>query len=635
MSKKRRKSGGLQDSSPRNTSPRVDAGHARVGRAPLSLFGWRRALLRFGLVLGLPLLLAALELGLRLGGYGHPTAFFVRLEGTDDLVTNSRFTRRFMAREVATQPPPVRMKARKAPGVLRIFVLGESAAQGTPAPAFGFSRILEVMLQERYPEQRFEMVNAALRGINSHAILPIARECAGHSPDLFLIYMGNNETVGLYCPKPGQFSLTPYRRIIQASQWAKSTRLAQLLQRTAQALGRHAAVQPKQDMDFFRRHRLAADDPARQAVYDNFRANLDAISRVTRASGARVILSTMAGNLKEFPPLASLHRPGLTAPELARWEAAVAQGAEAEARGQLADASARYLEAARLDDHFAELHFRLGRCHLAAGQAEPARRHFKLARDWDALQFRTDGRMNDSLREIAASRRDPGLTLLDAEQIFADSSEDGLPGNRLFKEHVHFTFDGDYLLARSFLPAAARALGLPGGAEAAPRPVPTRERCADTLAFTEWDEISVTAAAARMTAEPPFLDQLDHAALQARSEQAWQARSRLFQQQGGFRPAQEIYRAALGRRPHDWQILFNFANLLSDSGDPVGAAAQFTRAVQEMPVFLPMRVALAQSLWKSGQRTEAVAALREAVRLDPEFAAARKALAQVTGQTRP
>ena len=42
--------------------------------------------------------------------------------------------------------------AEKPKGTFRIFVLGESAAMGDPDPAYAFSRYLEVMLRQRFPE---------------------------------------------------------------------------------------------------------------------------------------------------------------------------------------------------------------------------------------------------------------------------------------------------------------------------------------------------------------------------------------------------------------------------------------------------------------------------------------------------
>jgi hypothetical protein len=84
----------------------------------------------------------------------------------------------------------------KTADTYRIFVLGESAALGIPIPSTSFARILEVMLRDHSPERRFEIINTAMTAINSNVILPTARECAGHRPDLFIVFMGNNEVVG-------------------------------------------------------------------------------------------------------------------------------------------------------------------------------------------------------------------------------------------------------------------------------------------------------------------------------------------------------------------------------------------------------------------------------------------------------
>jgi len=56
--------------------------------------------------------------------------------------------------------------------------------------------IFEVLLRERYPGTDFQVVCVAMTAIDSSTILPIARECARHQGDLWLIYMGNNEMVG-------------------------------------------------------------------------------------------------------------------------------------------------------------------------------------------------------------------------------------------------------------------------------------------------------------------------------------------------------------------------------------------------------------------------------------------------------
>jgi hypothetical protein len=85
------------------------------------------------------------------------------------------------------------------------------------------------MLREQYPRANIQIVNAAMRGINSHIIRHIAADCAHHEPDLFLVYAGNNEVVGFRAPEPGSSLLAQNLTLIRATQAARRSRLAQLI----------------------------------------------------------------------------------------------------------------------------------------------------------------------------------------------------------------------------------------------------------------------------------------------------------------------------------------------------------------------------------------------------------------------
>ena len=156
-------------------------------------------LFRIFAAVAIPLLVfGGLELALRLFGYGYPTSFFLKTKigGKDYYVSNDRFGYRFFPPALARTPAPMRMAVKKPANTYRIFVFGESAAMGDPDPTFGAWRYLQVLLRERFPGTDFEVVCVAMTAINSHAILPIARECAQRDGDLWIIYMGNNEMVG-------------------------------------------------------------------------------------------------------------------------------------------------------------------------------------------------------------------------------------------------------------------------------------------------------------------------------------------------------------------------------------------------------------------------------------------------------
>src|SRR6185369_12196233 len=165
------------------------------------------------------------ELVLRVAGIGYPTAFLMAGSGRDQkmFVQNNQFGWRFFGRDLARWPYPLSIPQTKPTNTVRILVLGESAARGEPQPDFGLPRVLEAMLSLRYPGARFEVVNAAMVAINSHAILPIARDCVRARADIWVIYMGNNEVVGPF----GAGSIFGFQSqplpLIRASLAAKTT----------------------------------------------------------------------------------------------------------------------------------------------------------------------------------------------------------------------------------------------------------------------------------------------------------------------------------------------------------------------------------------------------------------------------
>lgn len=148
-------------------------------------------LFRFLAVVLAPVFFVGLfELVLRLTGFGYPTAFLLPARQAEQnvFVQNNQFGWRFFGREMAHWPYPFSISQSKPANTVRIFVLGESAARGEPQPEFGLARVLQAMLEAmlslRHPGVRFAVVNAAMTAINSHAILPIARDCARIKGDI-------------------------------------------------------------------------------------------------------------------------------------------------------------------------------------------------------------------------------------------------------------------------------------------------------------------------------------------------------------------------------------------------------------------------------------------------------------------
>ena len=373
-------------------------------------------------------------------------------------------------------------------------------------------------------------------------------------------------------------------------------------------------------MRMFVGNRVAADDPRLASVYDNFRANLSDICRVARGAGAKVIVSTVVTNLKDCPPFASVHRAGLSDAEKARWDKLYAEGTGLAGSGDHEQAVGRYLAAAKIDDRFAELHFRLAHSLMALEHFARAREHFVLARDLDALRFRADTRINDIIRQVAGGRQAEGVYLVDAERTVA---KDQMPGFELLYEHVHLTFEGKYAVAAAIFERAAQVLpkDLRGPVAGDPAP-PSLQRCAELVMFTLADRAVDAMEIAKVLKGPPFSAE-QHA-------RVMDLHLRLRKQLPPDRlaPIAERYRKVLAARPDDLGIRSNFAYLQRVRRDYPSAGRQYQRLLDRYPHYPRWRYFLAEALENRGKLPEAIEQYRLALSVCPGEVFALSSLAK-------
>jgi tetratricopeptide (TPR) repeat protein len=249
------------------------------------------------------------------------------------------------------------------------------------------------------------------------------------------------------------------------------------------------------------------------------------------------------------------------------------------------------------------------------------------ARDLDALRFRADTRVNAIIREVAVDEEPHNVALVDAEQILAQQSFDpgNIPGADLFYEHVHLTFDGNYLLARAVLDRVAEALpaSVRSGRAA---DVPSKQQCAQWLALTPWDEFHMADVMAQLTAKPPFTDQLNHKTRQAAAEERVEDLRRRALTPAALGEAMRTYEAALGRRPDDWYLHNRVAHLADQCGRPDVAADHWQIVLKDFPQLNDRRILLAAALLGQGKSDEACAEYRGVVQLNPQDAEAHNGL---------
>lgn len=302
-----------------------------------------------------------LEAGLRVFGYGYPMGFTFKqtVNGEEKILSNPYFVWRYFDPQMVSPTFPFALPAKKPKDTYRIFVMGASAAKGFPASAYSMARILENMLLDQYPAVNFEVVNTGRAAINSHVVVPIAQTCSDLQPDLFVVYLGNNEVVGPYGAGTVFAPMTSSVALIRMGASVRSTRISQLVQNTMKPIAA-TGDRPAEfrGMEMFVNNRVRGSDPRLETVYKNFERNLSDICRAGERAGANVIVSTVTVNLKDNGPFGSLHRDGLPAEALQRWEQVYGEGVSLQEQGNVQEALNRYLEAEQIDSEFADLHFR-------------------------------------------------------------------------------------------------------------------------------------------------------------------------------------------------------------------------------------------------------------------------------------
>ena len=580
----------------------------------------RKWLFRTLLLVSPALLLLFVEAGLRVCGSGYPTSFFLKkqINGQTLLEPNDKFGWRFFGPTLARTPRPGMFAATKPADTWRVFVFGESAAFGDPNPDFGLPRLLQVLLRARFPQSKIEVINVAMTGINSHVLLPIARDCAPNQGDVWVIYMGNNEVVGPFGSGTVFGPQAPPLALIRANIALKSTRTAQLLA----SLFHPARPQSEEwGMALFQKNQVRQGEPRLQRAYANFRSNLEDMLRLGTRHGAQIVLSTVLSNLKDCPPFASAHRPDLSSAQLQQWQKWFQDGCAAQGAQQFSQAATNFAGAAQIDPAFAELQYRWGQCLLASQQPEQAKAHFVLARDADTLRFRADTQLNQIIRSTGANFSNRGVTLVDADALLSRDCTNGIAGNEFLYEHVHFNFEGNYRLASAIGEAVAQLWSAnPVSNAPATNRWLTSAECAHQLGYTDAEQYKTLKIVWLRFNEPPFDTLFDHPQRCRRLQQQMEALL------PGLRPAAlhenlTQYQQAVALSPDDWVLQKNYGELLQGLGDLTGAENCYRKLQQLLPDDPLPHLQLGLLLIQDGKLDAACAEFTQGLRLKPDSVA--------------
>ncbi len=237
-----------------------------------------------------------LELGLAVAGVGTSYDIFheIDINGETHYQENPNFADQFYPASLNIGPLQNTFSKQRSPELLRVYVLGGSAAQGFPHKNHGFDRLLAAQLRAAFPQKKIEVINTAMTSVNSHVVYAVANSLPKDSADFAVILMGNNEVVGPY--GPGTFSQNFLANItaIRGIQALKRTRTWQALDSLIQKARPTDAMQELEweGMQMFTNNGVPHDDPRMESVYGHYENNLTNIIETLRDKGMHVLLSS-------------------------------------------------------------------------------------------------------------------------------------------------------------------------------------------------------------------------------------------------------------------------------------------------------------------------------------------------------
>ncbi len=610
------------------------APHSRdddITRTPSSRLGrWvRRLLVAF---LGPLAILILAEGALRLVGFGNERTFFVPDSEPGYLRTNPHFTDLVFPGEFGITPIDFRIARQKAPNTVRVFVLGESAARGVPEPGFGLAPMLAAQLRPRFPTRKIEVYNLGITAINSHLMYLIAQELPSLQPDLIVVYAGNNEVIGPYGPGSAVLAKMLPLRLIRAGLWVGKFRVGQAVQRLV-AVATHVDQHSLEwrGMQTFLGKTVRGDDPALTEVYQNFGDNLQRVVDSAAKSNCQVILCTVSANLQDSAPFASLHRADLDGPASEKFKSVFERGRLAFSLRDWPTAVAQLSQAVEIDPEYADAQYLLGRALEAQLQPEEARKHFLAALHWDALRFRPDAPINDTVRVVARRNQNRAILVDTAMELgFDPRSTQPVAGTELFWEHVHLRWSGNYRIA---LMIAEKASGVLRRGNPLIDTVVTESGCAEALGLTDYGRFQMVNTMAGLIAAPPFTNQLDY----GKSSSVLRRELVSLREKGtsgaGLATAQDRVDKAWRNDPMNTFLPGHLAQIRADIGDLDGSLELIEQWKRQVPEVPEVDLQEAQVLVKMSRFTEAEQILDHALKLNPVFFPAYRALLDVWSST--
>ena len=542
-------------------------------------------------------------------GVGTSFDYFheIDIDGVPHYQENPDFADQFYPRSLNIDPRENTFSEERGPELIRVYVLGGSAAQGFPYKNHGLDRLLATQLSAALPSRKVEVINTAMTSINSHVVYEVARSIPDNSADFAVILMGNNEVVGPYGPGTFNENFLANITLIRAIQALKRTRIWQALDSLFLKIKPSDAKQELEweGMQMFTGHGVSHDDPRMESVYGHYEDNLTSIIETLHDKGIHVLLSSVPVNLRHTAPFLSVHRPDLSMEQLDQWRELSREGSQS-ADEKNWDAAITHLQAAlTIDPDYADTHFRLATAFENTGKFQEAKTHYQSALDLDALRFRADTRINQTIQKVAASVGNDAFSFIDSAAAFERESQPFQPGWNLLLEHVHYEFAGNHVLAAELSRSIMSNLAASDDYE----PLPDVE-VAKRIGFPNHDTIEELRTVQAMTLQPPFPGQSNYAELESFLGEKLESVAR---EVGSPMEVVRRRRGVTSSGLADWKVHFELAVLYRRLRNPSAMYYHLNKVIELYPHNRESYMKIAEELSKDQKWSEAIPHLEQSL----------------------
>lgn len=315
--------------------------------------------------------------------------------------------------------------ASKASNAFRIFILGGSSVNW-----LGEFTDLKSRLSARFPGRRIEIINAGGLSYGSNRLLLVFQEILSYTPDLIIVYSGNNEfeeeflkVIGNRVKLNSLNELFLHSRVYQLLSFvvynAKKAVIFNL---------KNYRIHPPFPSQTILSWGISFDNQQNQEIYKNYYLNIEWMIKMAELKGVKIMLSTVVYNQIGIPPFYSPTYGG----DYSVFKKNIDEETIDRIQPNERDPFLAYAKGEKL---------------YLEGDFITSKQFLERAFVLDAQPHRANVYINEMIRKLFLIYKVP---LIDIEKKVLQDSEGGVASLALFSDHCHFNKMGQDILVNEF-----------------------------------------------------------------------------------------------------------------------------------------------------------------------------------------